>query len=136
MDISIIIILLVIGLAIVIAGYVFIKSNRRGLSSADNTYIKKHWEIIINEANGNPNLAIMNADKLLGHALKARGVFGSVGDQLKSAPSLFNDLNSVWSAHKIRNRLAHEIGMKVTPKEAKSFLNIYKKALKDLGAKL
>lgn len=136
MDISIIIVLFVIGLAVLLASYVFIKSNRRGLSPLDQTYIKKHWDIIINEANGNPNIAIMNADKLLNHTLKARGIDGSVGDQLKAAPSLFSNINDVWSAHKIRNQIAHEIGKEVTAKQAKLYLNIYKKALKDLGAKL
>jgi len=136
MDISVIIILIVLGLAVLLVAYVFIKTNRKGLTTIDQTYIKKHWNRIVREANGNPNLAIMDADKLLNHAFKARGIEGSVGEQLKAAPSFFSNLNDVWQAHKIRNQIAHEIGMKVSPKQAKSNLTIYKKALKDLGAKL
>ncbi|MFC1647643.1 hypothetical protein ACFL10_01460 [Patescibacteria group bacterium] len=136
MDISVIIILVVIGLAVLLTAYVFIKTHRKVLSTADQAYIKKHWNRIVREANGNPNNAILDADKLLAHTLKARGIEGSVGEQLKAAPSLFSNLNDVWGAHKVRNQIAHEIGMKITPKEAKSNLTIYKKALKDLGAKL
>ena len=136
MDITVIIILAVIGIAILFAFFVMIKSSRKGLTEAQQKYVKKHWNQIIDEVHNNPNLSIMEADKLLGYALKARGVEGSVGEQLKAAPSLFSDLNAVWTAHKLRNQIAHEIGMKISPAQAKSNLSIFKKALKDLGAKL
>ncbi len=136
MDISVIIILAVIGLTILLAFFVMIKSSRRGLAEVQQKYVRKHWNQIVEEVQTNPNLAVMEADKLLGYAMKARGIEGSVGEQLKKAPSMFGDVNAVWSAHKLRNKLAHEIGMKITASQAKSNLSIFKKALKDLGAKL
>lgn len=136
MDITVTIILVFIGIAILLAFFVMIKSSRRGLNDTQQKYVKKHWNQISEESKMNPNLSIIEADKLLGYILKARGVEGSVGEQLKSAPSMFSDLNSVWSAHKLRNKLAHEIGMKITVNQAKSNLSIFKKALKDLGANL
>lgn len=136
MDILVVIILAVIGLAILLAFFVMIKSSRKGMTEVQQKYVRKHWSRIADEVGNNPNLAIMEADKLLGYAMKARGVEGSVGEQLKKAPAMFSDLNSVWSAHKLRNQLAHELGMKISPAQAKSNLNIFKKALKDLGAKL
>lgn len=135
MDIFVIIILIVIGLAALLAFYVFIKSSKKGLNNQQVAYIKNNWQKVINEAIINPNNSIMEADKLLWYALKSRGIEGSVGDQLKIAGSMFSDLNSVWSAHKLRNQIAHEIGMKITTAQAKSNLNIFKNALKDLGAK-
>jgi len=136
MDITVIIILVVIGLAILLAFFVMIKSSRRGLTDAQQKYIKKHWNQIVEESGNNPNLSIIEADKLLGYAMKSRRVEGSVGQQLKKAPALFSDVNIVWSAHKLRNQIAHEIGMKISYDKAKANLNIFKKALKDLGAKL
>jgi hypothetical protein len=136
MDIIVIIILAVIGLAILLAFFVLIKSSRKGLTDSHQKYIKTHWNKVVARAGGKPNLAIMEADKLLNYTLKARGVEGSVGEQLKSAPSLFSDLNGIWTAHKLRNQIAHEIGKEISTNEAKSNLNIFKKALKDLGAKL
>ena len=136
MDLTVIIILAVIGLAVLLAFFVMIKSGKRGLSESNQKYIKKHWVLIEEKSNLKPSLAIIDADKLLGYTLKERGIQGSVGDQLKSAPSLFSDLNGIWSAHKLRNQIAHEIGKEISLKEAQSNLNNYKKALKDLGAKL
>lgn len=136
MDILVIIILTVIGLAILLAFFVMIKSSRKGMTEVQQKYVRKHWNQITAEVSNNPNLTIMEADKLLGYAMKAKGIEGSVGEQLKRAPALFSDLNAVWNAHKLRNQLAHEIGMRISPAQAKSNLNIFKKALKDLGAKL
>lgn len=135
MDIAVIIILAFIGLAIVLAFFVMIKSKKRGLTASQQSYIKNHWTNIYSSIESNPSLSIINADKLLNYALKARGVEGSVGEQLKAASSLFSDLNGIWTAHKVRNQIAHEIGKEITPSQAKNNLNIYKKALKDLGAK-
>lgn len=136
MDVSVIIILAVIGMAILLAFFVMIKSSRKGLAEVQQKYVRKHWNQIAEEVYNNPNLAIMEADKLLGYTMKARGVEGSVGEQLKKAPALFSDVNVVWSAHKLRNQIAHELGMKISVARAKTNLAIYKKALKDLGAKL
>ncbi|MFC1600262.1 hypothetical protein ACFL3T_04505 [Patescibacteria group bacterium] len=136
MDITVIIILAVIGLAILLAFFVMIKSSRKGLTETQQKYVRKHWNQIVDEVGSNPNLAIMEADKLLGYTLKAKGIEGSVGEQLKSTPSTFSDLNGIWTAHKLRNQIAHEIGMKISSDKAKSNLSIFKKALNDLGAKL
>lgn len=136
MDFPIIIVLVIILLAVLLSAFVFIKANKSSLTEKDQKFISKNWNSIINKANADSNHAVLEADKLLGHVLKLRGVEGSVGEQLKSVPSLFSDINDVWRAHKARNQIAHEIGKQITPKQAKLYLNIYKKALKDLGAKI
>ena len=46
----------------------------------------------------------------------------------------FTHLNAVWRAHKLRNALAHEAGLEITYKQAYNALQVYKQALKDLGA--
>lgn len=136
MDIPAFIILILIVAAILLTAYVFIKSNRKKFSESDQKFIKKTWQRIVKMANGDPNHAILEADKLLNHTLTLKGYDGSVGDQLKAASFLFTNINDVWQAHKARNQLAHEIGKKISIKESKSYLIIFKKALKDLGAKL
>jgi multidrug efflux pump subunit AcrB len=136
MDFPIIIVLVIILLAVLLSAFVFIKANKSSLTEKDHKFISKNWNSIINKANEDSNHAVLEADKLLNHVLKLRGIEGSVGEQLKSVPSLFSNINDVWRAHKARNQIAHEIGKQITPKQAKSYLNIYKKALKDLGAKI
>jgi len=80
-------------------------------------------------------LALLNADKLLDKALQARGVRGqTMGERMKSFNSQWSNANNIWSAHKIRNKLAHESNFQVNLDTTKRALAVYKQALKDVGA--
>jgi len=84
---------------------------------------------------GMNQLAILNADKLLDAALKARGVRGeTMGERLKSASPQLHNRNAVWTAHKLRNRVAHEPDVKLSPNVTRQALKAFKSALRDLGA--
>lgn len=79
--------------------------------------------------------AIMSADKLLDQALKESGVPGqTMGDRLKKSGGRLSDINGVWAAHKLRNRIAHEVNTPINRPVARRMLAIYKTALGDLGA--
>lgn len=81
------------------------------------------------------HLAIMNADKLLDQALRDHGTKGqTMGDRMKFAKERWSDRNGVWTAHKLRNRIAHETDVRVSYAETRSALSGFKQALKDLGA--
>lgn len=83
----------------------------------------------------NYQMVILNADKLLGHALKERGVKGeTMGERMKMSKDVFSDNNAVWTAHKLRNRIAHEPDVSVSYAQARRALVAFKRALKDLGA--
>ena len=80
-------------------------------------------------------MTIINGDKLLDKAMVEMGIAGkTMGDRLKKAGSRFSNLNAVWRAHKLRNAIAHETDLEVSYKQAFNALQIYKQALKDLGA--
>jgi len=51
----------------------------------------------------------MKYDVVLHHILKDYGYSGNVGDQLKAKPRVIHDLNTIWSLHKLRNKLAHSM---------------------------
>ncbi len=56
--------------------------------------------------------ALIDADKLLDFVMKSSGLRGeTMGDRLKNAEKRFerNMYNKIWEAHKLRNRLVHEI---------------------------
>jgi hypothetical protein len=58
------------------------------------------------------SLAIIDADKLVDNVLKKANVRGeSMGERLRAVEKLVprNVYNDMWEAHKIRNRLVHEI---------------------------
>ena len=80
-------------------------------------------------------MAIIEADSLVDEIIKGIGYKGEdLGERLKNIePSDFENLQNVWEAHKIRNKIAHEADVfQLTKEEAKEALEKYRKALREL----
>jgi len=131
----VILILFILFDILVVAFILYRKRALNKFSDKDLYYIQSHWIKIIDSFSAHPKHAILDADKLLDFALKKNGFEGSLGEKLKKSGPRFSDLNGVWSAHKLRNQIAHELG-DIDKNEAKKALSQFKKALNDLGAKL
>ena len=113
-------------------------TRRGGGKTLDQQKYRTRWLEITQNAGSTPEtwqFAIMSADKLLDSALRDRGVAGeTLGERLKNAKPYLSNLDSVWRAHKLRNRIAHDDGVKVSQRQAGEALKIFKRALTDLGA--
>jgi len=129
-------ILIVFGLAFFLALFVLVSSKSGKFSEKDQKFVLGHWNKILEQSKVDAKGAIMDADKLLDHVLKKKGYSGSLGEMLKKSGSLFSDLDSVWYAHKVRNRLAHEMAFTISPQEGQNVLAKFKKAFRDLGVKI
>lgn len=80
-------------------------------------------------------VCLMEADKLLDHALKQRGFKGeTMGERMKTAQPAWRDANIVWKAHKLRNQVAHEQNVQLRYDQTRGALACFKQGLKDLGA--
>ena len=80
-------------------------------------------------------LAILNADKLLDRALRERGITGqTMGERMKAFNARWSNANAVWSAHKLRNQIAHESDFTVNYDDSRRALAGFKRCLKDIGA--
>ena len=80
-------------------------------------------------------LAVIDADKLLDEALRRKHFKGkTTGERLVAAQRTISDNDSVWYAHKLRNRLVHEPNVKLKKREAQNALAGFRQCLKDLGA--
>lgn len=80
-------------------------------------------------------LAIIDADKLLDEALKGRKYKGkTMGERLVSAQRDITSNDSVWFAHKLRNKLVHDQDVKLHKSDVKDALLGVRGALKDIGA--
>jgi hypothetical protein len=79
-------------------------------------------------------VAVLEADKLVDDALARAGFSGgSFGDRLTNiAPGVLVSLDGLWWAHKIRNRLAHEMDYFLRYTEAKQAVAYYEQALNEL----
>jgi hypothetical protein len=81
------------------------------------------------------SLVVLNADKLVDAALKDRRIKGeTMGERMKNARELFSSNDSIWSAHKLRNHIAHDTDVHISYNDASIALANFKRALKDLGA--
>ena len=113
-------------------------TGKRGYVFNKQIYQAKFLEIENKFKKENPATyvtTIINSDKLLDKALMEMGVPGkTMGDRLKKCGDRFTNLNGVWQAHKLRNAIAHETDIEVSYKRAYNALQIYKQALKDIGA--
>lgn len=136
---SLMVVFLVV-IVIVGAGILFIVTQGRGGSKKlDVEQYRKNWltidQQLVKNQESSYQLVILNADKLLDHALKQSGIRGeTMGARMKSAQTTWSNANHVWAAHKIRNQIAHEPNVRVGYDDTRRALAAYKQALKDLGA--
>jgi len=119
--------------------FAFIGLSKKGKQHLNVDHYRTKWLSIEQQlSRDNPashHLTVMNADKLLDQALRERGMKGTTtAERLKSASGQFKNRNSVWSSHKLRNKIAHEPDVRVTYDDARYALAGFKQALKDLGA--
>lgn len=133
------VLLLIAVLIVAVVGAVYLAFATKRRPILDQAKYQAHWlEIEHSVAKDNPaswQLAIMNADKLLDQALRERRFGGkTMGERMKAAQSSWKNANHVWSAHKIRNQLAHETDARVNYEVTLRALAAFKQGLKDLGA--
>lgn len=129
MDSGLIVLLLII-LALVGVMALVTHASRPRLNKS---HFQKKWQSI--EASALSSLSIIQADSLVDEALRVAGVKGNtMGERLNNSTGILRDINGAWSAHKLRNRVAHESSIKVADKDVARALSQFKKALKDLGA--
>lgn len=127
--------ILVIGIVVL----VLVMTRGKGRTTLDVDRFRRAWLGIEQQLQkGNDasyQLCILNADKLLDKALRERGFKGeTMGERMKAAGSIWQNANVVWSAHKIRNRIAHETNVALTYEETRRALACFKQGLKDVGA--
>lgn len=116
---------------------VIIATTRKAPKGVNREEFRLKWlkiEATLGENESANQMAVLSADKLLDRALKARGFAGdTMAERMKKAEHQFKDKKSVWLAHKLRNRIAHE-DITIKKSGAKRALIVFKRALRDLGA--
>lgn len=102
--------------------------------------VKTKWSEIQAMADSGPSglkTALFEADKLLDYCMMGQGFTGdTMGDRLKSGGNRFHNLNAVWSAHKLRNQLAHEVEVDTVAPQIKQAIDDLGHGIRDLGVQL
>lgn len=131
MDIFVTLLLAFIVFDLILVGYVVWKRSKKAMSQKDKQTYLEMWSRI--QRDSDLRHAVMDADKLLDKLLTYKGYSGSLGEKLKRSGKLFSDLNGVWAAHKLRNRLAHELDARLSDSEGRRALQQFERAYRDLG---
>jgi hypothetical protein len=125
-----IIILLVVVIAFI--GFQYFVTGLKGKwSQKDIYYFQQAWRKI--KLNTDQEHRLLEADKLFDHMLKKKGYNGSLGEKLKKHGNKFSNIDEIWKAHKLRNKLAHEVDVKLSSSEVDGALRAFKKGFADIG---
>ncbi len=127
MWLALLIILALLSLLLVLLGRRFMRPR---LSGAGRRRILAQW----GHARSLPDPArrVVEADIVLDHALRELGYAGTFADKLRRVGARFPNLDDIWDAHRLRNRIAHEPGVRVTVSEADRELRTFERALRAL----
>ena len=117
MKILIAIILAFVIVDLIIVAYVVYRRLRKKIPQKVINEARDSWKKIIKQSDHRH--AIMDADNLLDQTLTKLGLKGNLGSKLKKSPHLFKDINGLWTAHKVRNNIAHQINYRVDEKTYK-----------------
>ena len=118
--------------AVIVLQIMFWLLMRRVLRAGARLAIQAAWAKVLSHEHA--TLKVVEADKILDEALRLLGYTGSLGDKLKKAGPRFKDLDAVWKAHKLRNKLVHELNSVPRDAEVEHAVESFRKALNDLGA--
>lgn len=79
--------------------------------------------------------AVIEADKMMESILEQAGWLGeTLGEKLKGIDkSQLRSIDALWSAHKLRNLIAHDPNYQVQHRDAREAVSNYEKALRELG---
>ena len=127
---NIFIIIVVVAVLGLVATFVLARLRRKKLSSFDRKRAEKEWSHVLSI--NDPSKRLLEAEKVFDSALERMGVHGSFSDKLKASNHRFGNIQSLWNAHKLRNRIAHELGFSSNEKESERAVDAFEKALKTL----
>lgn len=127
--------LVVLAIIAFILKKIFSRPDLVGMSRED---IKRQWnqieDLVMRNDGMSHKLAVMEADKLLDHALKAMGFAGmTLAERLKVAAYRYPSIRNVWPAHAARNRMVHEASYHLDRGTARDAIRRYHNALKELN---
>lgn len=127
--------ILIVGILLIVVMAV----SKRGTAQLDVDKYRSKWLAIEQQLKRDEvssyHLTVLNADKLLDQALRERAIKGeTMGERMKALKDTWSNANAVWSAHKLRNQIAHESDVQVSYDDARRALAGLKQALKDVGA--
>lgn len=127
-------------LVLIVAVGIFGLISRAGsrISERDRARARASWqsiaELMTSEDDHAWTKAIFEADKLLEWSMGVSGVSGKgLGEKLRNGRRLIRNIDDIWNAHKLRNKLAHEMNVQIRKQEAVMAIKSFEIAIRNLG---
>ena len=106
-----------------------VKKTQKKLTPAFRKKILSH----IDKIQSKPlDRQVIEYDKVLDKVLENRGYYGTLGEMMKIYGSNFLDENAIWSAHKMRNKIVHEIDFSPSANVLRTHIASFKKEISAL----
>ncbi|HWA64541.1 MAG TPA: hypothetical protein VG866_01660 [Candidatus Paceibacterota bacterium] len=107
-------------------------------SASPATVMHDRWQEILNHLDSTNEsewkVAVIEADKLVDDILKNSFAGETMGERLMNIDKTqLLSIDSLWEAHKVRNRLAHEVNYFLRHAEAVKAIRYFEAALHELG---
>lgn len=102
--------------------------RRRRLTPRMRRYYRRQWQDVA--ALADPARQLIAAESVFDALLAALGYRGSFADKLKAAGPRFSNTEELWQAHKLRNRVAHEVGFSPSDAESRRAVAAFERALR------
>ncbi len=99
-----------------------IKKKKITFSQKKRQFIMRHLREIESSSDKEK---IIELDKILDECLQSKNISGSLGEKMKKYGKQFENENAIWNAHKLRNKLVHEIGFIPTKKESEKAISAF-----------
>lgn len=131
-DLGVIVGIVVLAALFAISYYLTRQARYEGI---DRKFFDERWiqieGLIKTGKEMNYKLAVIEADKLLDHALSQLNFSGqTAAERLQIASYKHKELKHVWWAHKVRNMVVHEVKYELSSGEVKKVIAQFKSALK------
>ncbi|HPN67569.1 MAG TPA: hypothetical protein PLZ62_02850 [bacterium] len=135
-------VLIILGLALLLAlmaMWLILWAKPKGKRLKQSGF-EKYWQQVIKISNqDNPSAkkqAIIEADKVLDLIARSMVEGENLGDRLRKMEKIFyhrERYQQAWTAHKVRNKIAHEIDYNLSESEYSMVMSNYRKVFEDLG---
>lgn len=125
----------IVVLAVVLLVYVWWSVRRRSSLPASVTRkLFSQWQHVGSLSDASRQ--VLEAEKVADALLTALGYTGTFADKLRQAGSRLKNVDAVWTAHKVRNQIAHEPGFHVSAAQASSAVHAFARLLRAFGVRV
>ena len=118
---------ILLGLALLVGIALWWTGRRPRFAEANKKVVQDRWREIA--VISDDNQKIIAADKVLDYALTSLGWAGTTADKFKKFKVLYRDGGALLQAHRLRNKIAHDIHFKLAAREARTALEAYQSAI-------